>query len=67
MQAFYSFNFLDDFGKYKYVQHKIRAFAVDDTLQSINSDYWEPFQIYFYYNLFEPFENSSVAHKKAQD
>ena len=29
----------------------------------MNSNYFEPFQLYFYYNLFEPFENSFVTHK----
>ena len=65
MQAFYFFKFLDDFSKYKNVQDKIRLFTVDDTLQSMNSDYWGPFQLYFYYNLLEPFENSIAAHKKS--
>ena len=65
MQAFYFFKFLDDFGKYKNVQDKIRVFTVDSTLQSMTSDYCGPFQLYFYYNLFEPFENSIAAHKKS--
>ena len=66
VQTFY-FNFLDDFGEYKNVQDKIHVFTVDDTLQSMNSNYCRPFQLYFYYNLFEPFENSVVAQKKSQD
>ena len=65
MQAFYFFKFLDDFGKYKNVQDKIRIYIVDDTLQSMNSKYRGPFQLYFHYNLFEPFENNIVAHKKS--
>ena len=35
-----------------------------NTLQELNSDYCGPFQLYFYYNLFEPYENSIVAHRK---
>ena len=62
VQAFYFFKFLDDFGKYKNVQDKIRVFTLDDTL---NSDYCGPFQLYFCYNLFETFESSIVAHKKS--
>ena len=63
MQAFYFLKFLDDFSKYKNVQDKIHVFTVDDTLQSMSSDYCGPFQLYFYYNLFEPFENSIAAHE----
>ena len=62
--AFYFFKFLDDFGKHKNVQDKIRVFTLDDTLQRMNSDYCGPFQLYFYYNLFETFENSIAARKR---
>ena len=62
--AFYFFKFLDDFGEHKNVQDKIRVFTLDDTLQRMNSDYCGPFQLYFYYNLFETFENSIAAHKR---
>ena len=45
----------------------IKTFSTkyDDTLQSKCSDYCGPFQLYFYYNLFEPCKNSIVAHKKS--
>ena len=65
VQPFYFFKFLDDFGKYKNVQDKICVFTVDNTLQSMNNGYSGPFQLYFYYNLFEPFKNSIVEHKKS--
>ena len=65
MQAFYFLKFLDDFGKYKNVKDQIRVFTVDDTLQKMNSDFCGPFQLYFYYNLFKPLENSIIAHKKS--
>ena len=31
----------------------------------MNSDFCGPFQLYFYYNLFKPLENSIIAHKKS--
>ena len=65
VQALYFFKFLDDFGKCKNVQDKICVFTVDDSLQSMNSSYCRPFQLYFYHNLFELFENSIVTHKKS--
>ena len=55
------FNFLYDFGRYKKIQNTVKVVTVDNNLQSIETDYCGPFQIYFYLNLFEPVKGSAVA------
>ena len=49
-----------EFGKLHNVQDEITVFSVDDQLQKIETDTCGIFQIYFYYNLFKPFIDSSV-------
>ena len=49
-----------EYGKLHNVQDEIAVFSVDDQLQKIETDTCGIFQIYFYYNLFKPFINSSV-------
>ena len=50
-----------EFGKYKGVKNTVKVVTVDDNVQSHDTDYCGPFQMYFYLNLFEPLETSAVA------
>ena len=49
-----------EFGKLHNVQDEVTVFSLDDQLQKIETDTCGIFQIYFYYNLFNPFTNSSI-------
>ena len=49
-----------EFGKLNKVKDTIKIHLVDDQLQKIETDTCGIFQIYFYFNLFMPFENSSI-------
>ena len=49
-----------EFGKLHSVQDEVTVFSLDDQLQKIDTDTCGIFQIYFYYNLFNPFTNSSI-------
>ena len=53
-----------EFGKLHNIQDEITVFSLDDQLQKIETDTCGIFQIYFYYNLFNPFTNSSVIKDK---
>ena len=53
-----------EFGKLHNVKDEITVFSLDDQLQKIETDTCGIFQIYFYYNLFNPFVNSSVVKDK---
>ena len=53
-----------EFGKLHNVEDEITVFSLDDQLQKIETDTCGIFQIYFYYNLFNPFVNSSVVKDK---
>ena len=64
--AFFFFRFLDEFGKYKGIENTVHVYTVDDRLQSFDTDYCEPFQLYFYLNLFESLETSMVAKAKSK-
>ena len=55
------FRFLYEFGKQKGVKNTVKVVTVDDNMQSLDTDYCGPFQMYFYLNLFEPLETSVVA------
>ena len=50
-----------EFGKLLKVKDTIKLHLVDDHLQKIETDTSGIFQIYFYFNLFIPFENSSIT------
>ena len=60
------FRFLYEFGKYKGVKNTVKVVTVDDHLQSHDTDYWGPFQMYFYLNLFEPLETSVAARSSSK-
>ena len=49
-----------EFGKLHNVEDEVTVFNLDDQLQKIETDTCGIFQIYFYYNLFNPFNNSSI-------
>ena len=49
-----------EFGKLHDVKDEINVFSLDDQLQKIETDTCGIFQLYFYYNLFNPLANSSI-------
>ena len=49
-----------EFGKLHDVKDEINVFTVDDQLQRIETDTCGIFQLYFYYNLFNPLKTSSI-------
>ena len=49
-----------EFGKLHNVKNEINVFSVDDQLQKIETDTCGIFQLYFYYNLFNPLKTSSI-------
>ena len=53
-----------EFGKLHNIQNEITVFSLDDQLQKIETDTCGIFQIYFYYNLFNPFSDSSIIKDK---
>ena len=53
-----------EFGKLHSIQYEITVFSLDDQLQKIETDTCGIFQIYFYYNLFNPFSDSSIIKDK---
>ena len=54
-----------EFGKLHNIQDEVTVFSLDDQLQKIETDTCRIFQIYFYYNLFNPFTNSSIIKDNA--
>ena len=53
-----------EFGKLHNIQDEITVFSLDDQLQKKETDTCGIFQIYFYYNLFNPFSDSSIIKDK---
>ena len=49
-----------EFGKLHDVKDEINVFSLDDQLQRIETDTCGIFQLYFYYNLFNPLKSSSI-------
>ena len=49
-----------EFGKLHAVKDEINVFSLDDQLQKIETDTCGIFQLYFYYNLFNPLATSSI-------
>ena len=49
-----------EFGKLHNVKDEINVFSLDDQLQRIETDTCGIFQLYFYYNLFNPLADSSI-------
>ena len=53
-----------EFGKLHNIEDEITVFSLDDQLQKIDTDTCGIFQVYFYYNLFNPFSDSSIIKHK---
>ena len=51
---------LHEFGKLHKIKDIVKVHLVNDQLQKIEMDTCGMFQLYFYFNLFMPFENSSI-------
>ena len=49
-----------EFGKLHNIKNEISVFSLDDQLQKIETDTCGIFQLYFYYNLFNPLKSSSI-------
>ena len=49
-----------EFGKLHKIKYIGKVHLVDDQRQKIETDTCGMFQLYFYFNLFMPFENSSI-------
>ena len=49
-----------EFGKLHNIKDEINVYSLDDQLQKIETDTCGIFQLYFYYNLFNPLKNSSI-------
>ena len=49
-----------EFGKLHNVKDEITVHSVDDQIQKIDSDTCGIFQLFFYYNLFNPLKSSSI-------
>ena len=49
-----------EFGKLHNIKDEIDVFSLDDQLQKIETDTCGIFQLYFYYNLFNPLATSSI-------
>ena len=52
------------YGRLHNINDTVTIHAVDDQLQKIYTDTCGMFQLYFYYNLFVPYENSSIVKDK---
>ena len=60
------FKFIYDFGKHKKVNNVVKVGAVEDNLQSFDTDYCGPFKMYLFLTLFEPMEGSVVAESSSK-
>ena len=50
-----------EYGRLHNIKDSVTVHSVDDQLQKIETDTCGIFQLYFYYNLFIPYENSSIV------
>ena len=50
-----------EYGRLHNIKDFVTIYSVDNQLQRIETDACGIFQLYFYYNLFAPFENSSIV------
>ena len=49
-----------EYGRLHNIKDLVTVYSVDDQLQKLEADTCGIFQLYFYFNLFVPYENSSV-------
>ena len=50
-----------EFGKLHNIENEVTVFSLDDQLQKVETDTCGVFQLYFYYNLFNPLKKSSIV------
>ena len=50
-----------EYGKLHNIENEVTVFSLDDQLQKIETDTCGIFQLYFYYNLFNPLNESSIV------
>ena len=55
---------MNEFGKLHKIKDIVKVHLINDQLQKIETDTCGIFQLYFYFNLFMPFENSSIINDK---
>ena len=55
---------MNEFGKLHKIKDIVKVHLVNDQLQKIETDTCGMFQLYFYFNLFMPFENSLIINDK---
>ena len=55
---------MNEFGKLHKIKDTVKVHLVNNQLQKIEMDTCGMFQLYFYFNLFMPFENSSIINDK---
>ena len=55
---------MNEFGKLHKIKDIVKVHLIDDQLQKIETDTCGMFQLYFYFNLFMPFENSLIINDK---
>ena len=55
---------MNEFGELHKIKDIVKVHLVDDQLQKIKADTCRMFQLYFHFNLFMPFENSSIINDK---
>ena len=55
---------MNEFGKLHKIKDIVKVHLVDDQLQKIETGTCGMFQLYFYFNLFMPFKNSSIINDK---
>ena len=55
---------MNEFGKLPKIKDIVKVHLIDDQLQKIETDTCGMFQLYFYFNLFMLFENSSIINNK---
>ena len=55
---------INEFGKLHKLKNEVTLHFVDDQLQMIEKDTCEMYQLYFYVNLFNSFEDSSIINEK---
>ena len=58
-------NMMNEYGKKYRLKNEVIDHLVDDQLQMIKRDTCGMYQIYFYVNLFNMLENSSIANEKS--
>ena len=55
---------INEFGKLHKLKNEVTLHFVDDQLQMIEKDTCGMYQLYFYVNLFNSFEDSSIINEK---